>query len=66
MSDELRTIATHELTCLCFPTRAHQWKFAEYFMQMQHKSETLLSLRDTIERWRCAPYDVLFEEMREI
>jgi hypothetical protein len=57
-------VATHPLTRLCFPTIAHQWKFAEYYTLMQNKSETLLSLLDTIEHWRTTPYPVLAEEMK--
>jgi hypothetical protein len=62
--DELRVIATHPLTRLIFNWTYERWLFAEYFMFMQNKSETLLSLLDTIEHWRTTPYDVLFEEMK--
>jgi hypothetical protein len=65
MSDELRAVATHELVRLCFPTIFEHWKFAEYHHVIQDKSETLLSLRETIEKWRCTPLDVLFEEISE-
>ncbi len=61
---ELQAIATHPLVRLCFNWTHERWLFAEYYQHVQSRSEELLSLRDVIERWRCTPYPVLFQEMR--
>jgi hypothetical protein len=63
---EVGAIANHPTTRLCFNWTSERWKFAEYFMLIQSKSETLLSLHDTIEQWRCTPLDELFKEIRNV
>ncbi len=65
MSDELRKTANLDLVRLCFNWTTARWLFAAYYQTQQNKSETLLSLRDTIEHWRTTPYPVLAEEMRQ-
>ncbi len=62
--DEIEVIANHPTTRLHFQTIATRWHFANYYMQAQQKSETLLSLIDTIEHYRCAPIAELVKEMK--
>ena len=60
-----QAIANHPLTRLLFWHDTERYIFSEYFVTMQNKSETLLSLSTMIEHWRTTSYDVLFEEMRQ-
>jgi hypothetical protein len=60
---ELQAIANHPLTRLCFWHDTERYIFAEYFTVIQGKSETLLSLLDTIELWRCTPLPELAKVM---
>ena len=61
---ELGAVANHSLVKLCMGHDTERWLFAAYYQTQQSKSETLLSLRDTIEHYRTTPYPVLFEEMK--
>jgi hypothetical protein len=60
--NDLRTIAQHALVELHFQTTSQRWQFARYYVAQQAQSETLLSLIDTIEQFRC-PY--LIDQKRE-
>ena len=60
----IRITASQDLVRLCFSHDTERWLFARYYQVIQDKSETLLSLRDTIEHYRTTPYPVLFEEMK--
>ncbi len=61
---ELATIAQHPTVQLHFSPLAC-WQFARFYCALQARSETLLSLLDTIEHWRCAPIAELVREMKE-
>ncbi|HYU72930.1 MAG TPA: hypothetical protein VEL31_09640 [Ktedonobacteraceae bacterium] len=57
-------IADHPIVELHFSTNTARWNFARYYMALQARSETLLSLLDTIEHYRCAPIAELVKEMK--
>ena len=61
--DSVATIAQHATVQLCFSPLAC-WQFARFYCAVQAKSETLLSLLDMIEHWRCAPIAELVKEMK--
>ncbi len=61
--DSVATIAQHPTVQLCFSPLAC-WQFARFYCAVQAKSETLLSLLDMIEHWRCAPIAELVKEMK--
>ncbi len=63
MSTELEAIANHPTVQLHFSPLAC-WQFARFYCTLQARSETLLSLLDTIEHWRCAPIAELVKEMK--
>ena len=63
-TNDLATIATHPTVQLCIRTWTERWAFARYYHTLQSKSIELLSLLDTIERWRTTPYGVIAKEMR--
>ena len=63
--NELLLAITYKLARPYFAHDTDCWLFAQYYYIVEAKSETLLSLRDTIEHWRTTPYPVLFEEMRQ-
>jgi hypothetical protein len=61
--DNVATIARHPTVQLHFIRDTAVWHFARYYCAKQAQSETLLSLIDTIERYRCAPIAELVQEM---
>jgi hypothetical protein len=65
MSKELSAIARHPTVWLNFHHDTEAWMFAKYYTHMQSKSETLLSLLDMIDHWRCAPIREIVQEMRD-
>ncbi len=60
----IRLIATHPTVKLNFPNPLACWQFARFYYALQSRSETLLSLLDVIEHYRCAPIAELVKEMK--
>lgn len=61
--DNVAAIAQHPTVQLHFNALTC-WQFAKYYVAQQQKSETLLSLLDTIEHWRTTPAQELVKEMQ--
>jgi hypothetical protein len=64
--NDMIQIANHPTVRLHFLHDTERWHFARYYSTAQEKSETLLSLLDTIEHYRCAPIAELVAEMIEV
>ncbi len=62
--DKVAAIMNHPTVQLHFLRDTSRQAFACYYVTLQEKSETLLSLLDTIEHWRCAPVAELVKEMK--
>lgn len=61
---DVATIANHPTVKLNFSHDPECWTFARYYVAVQAKSETLLSLLDMIEHWRTTPPRLLLKEVK--
>ncbi len=62
--DVALTLSKHPTVLLHFKTYAERDHFISFYIDKQRKSETLLSLLDVIEHYRCAPIAELVKEMK--
>ncbi len=61
---DIRLIATHPTVQLNFLRDTERQAFGKFYCALQSRSETLLSLLDVIEHYRCAPIAELVKEMK--
>ncbi len=62
----LATIFSHSLVNLCFPADTERVAFARYSLALQRRSPELLSLRETIDRYKRSSYSELAAELPEL
>ena len=63
---QVNLIANHPTVLLHLMTFAARYHFSYYYCVKQNNSTELLSLLDTIERYRCVPIAELVAEMKEL
>jgi hypothetical protein len=64
--EQTALLFTHPLVCLCLPADTDRACFVRYYRACQARSETLLSLRDTIDTYKRSSYSELAAAFPEL